>query len=245
MQGYAVNVPLCDGLDDNMFFETAFIPVMEQVMYRFQPTVVVLQSGADSVASDKIGKFNLTTPGHASAGRWLRNTYPNIPVMVLGGGGYTISNVARTWSYETISMLGYQDSDIPYMVPMVRFFLALSGQCKVCPAAVIARCCVQHSDHPHATWPAVQDAYHWEHIKQELRYEPGAVPWRVGSVSEMTNRNTPTRVSKIVANIIMNLKEFVRPVSVPFEEVQADAVADPADMDAEMHEGDREGARDL
>ena len=25
----------------------------------------------------------------------------NIPVMLLGGGGYTIRNVARCWTYET------------------------------------------------------------------------------------------------------------------------------------------------
>lgn len=120
VQGYAVNVPLCDGLGDEMFLEAAFKPVMDEVMRRFQPQAVVLQSGADSVASDKIGKFNLSTQGHASAGRWLRETHPGVPVMVLGGGGYTISNVARTWSYETIAMLGYRDEDIPYACPMVR-----------------------------------------------------------------------------------------------------------------------------
>jgi histone deacetylase 1/2 len=120
VQGYAVNVPLCDGLCDDMFLETAFKPVMEEVILRFDPQVVVLQSGADSIASDKIGKFNLSTEGHASAGRWLREQHPNIPVMVLGGGGYTISNVARTWSYETIAMLGYRDEDIPYLCPLVR-----------------------------------------------------------------------------------------------------------------------------
>ena len=25
----------------------------------------------------------------------------NVPLMILGGGGYTIRNVARTWAYET------------------------------------------------------------------------------------------------------------------------------------------------
>ena len=120
VQGYAVNVPLQDGLDDDMFLENLFVPVIAEVMQRFDPSVIVLQSGADSVASDKIGKFNLSTCGHASAGRWLREKYPNIPVMVLGGGGYTISNVARTWSYETIAMLNYQDKDIPYLCPLVR-----------------------------------------------------------------------------------------------------------------------------
>jgi Histone deacetylase domain len=130
-------VPLCDGLTDDMFLETAFIPVMEEVMARFQPQVVVLQSGADSVASDKIGKFNLSTAGHASAGRWLRQAHPGIPVMALGGGGYTISNVARTWSYETIAMLGYTDDDIPPLCPLVRCAVVMELESVLLPAAMV------------------------------------------------------------------------------------------------------------
>lgn len=103
-----------------MFVNDVFIPVVDGVMEYYQPSVIVLQCGADSLAGDKIGKFNLTTLGHAEAGRYLRQMYPNVPMMMLGGGGYTISNVARTWSYETISMLGYQDEQIPYYCPIVR-----------------------------------------------------------------------------------------------------------------------------
>lgn len=120
--GYAVNVPLSDGLSDKQFHEQLFVPVITEVMTRFAPGAVVLQSGADSVAGDKIGKFNISTLGHASAGRWLRRHYPDVPVMVLGGGGYTISNVARTWCYETISMLGIPDTDIPRDCPIDMFY---------------------------------------------------------------------------------------------------------------------------
>lgn len=120
MQGYAVNVPLTDGLDDDMFIHHAFVPVIDGIMEHYNPTAIVLQCGADSLAGDKIGKFNVTTRGHAEAGRYLRESYPEVPIMVLGGGGYTISNVARTWSYETVAMLGYQDDQIPHLCPMVR-----------------------------------------------------------------------------------------------------------------------------
>ena len=30
----------------------------------------------------------------------------NVPMLVLGGGGYTMRNVARCWCYETSRMLG-------------------------------------------------------------------------------------------------------------------------------------------
>ena len=38
----------------------------------------------------------------------------NVPMVVLGGGGYTIENVARCWAYETAVLLGQQvDNNIP------------------------------------------------------------------------------------------------------------------------------------
>lgn len=40
----------------------------------------------------------------------------NIPLMVLGGGGYTVRNVSRCWTYETAVCLEQKDisNDIPY-----------------------------------------------------------------------------------------------------------------------------------
>ena len=38
----------------------------------------------------------------------------NTPMVLLGGGGYTIENVARCWTYETGLMLNQQvDNEIP------------------------------------------------------------------------------------------------------------------------------------
>ena len=39
----------------------------------------------------------------------------NLPTLVLGGGGYTIRNVARCWTYETSVVLGEEIADeLPY-----------------------------------------------------------------------------------------------------------------------------------
>lgn len=59
---YALNVPLRDGVDD-ITYEHIFEKVMTEVMARFQPEAVVLQCGADSLAGDRLGVFNLTTYG--------------------------------------------------------------------------------------------------------------------------------------------------------------------------------------
>nr|GMC84418.1 histone deacetylase 6 [Ipomoea batatas] len=74
---------------------------------------VVLQCGAYSLAGDRLGCFNLSVKGHADCLRFLRSC--NVPLMVLGGGGYTIRNVARCWCYETTVAVGVEpDNKLPY-----------------------------------------------------------------------------------------------------------------------------------
>uniref|UniRef100_A0A453NR69 Histone deacetylase n=1 Tax=Aegilops tauschii subsp. strangulata TaxID=200361 RepID=A0A453NR69_AEGTS len=109
---YAVNVPLSDGIDDDTFRDL-FQCIIKRVMEVYQPEVVVLQCGADSLAGDRLGCFNLSVKGHADCLRFLRSF--NIPMMVLGGGGYTIRNVARCWCYETAVAVGVEpDNKLPY-----------------------------------------------------------------------------------------------------------------------------------
>ncbi|KAI3996108.1 hypothetical protein MKX01_018177 [Papaver californicum] len=95
---YALNAPLDDGIDDDSF-RGMFQPIIQKVMEVYQPEAVVLQCGADSLSGDRLGCFNLSIKGHADCLRYLRSF--NVPLMVLGGGGYTIRNVARCWCYET------------------------------------------------------------------------------------------------------------------------------------------------
>ena len=57
-----MNVPLKEGMDD-MAYETVFQPVIQYVMQFYQPSVIVLQCGADSLANDRLGCFNLSTKG--------------------------------------------------------------------------------------------------------------------------------------------------------------------------------------
>lgn len=57
-----MNVPLRDGITDESY-QSIFVPIMTQVMERFQPNAVVLQCGADSLVGDRLGTFNLTLKG--------------------------------------------------------------------------------------------------------------------------------------------------------------------------------------
>jgi histone deacetylase 1/2 len=109
---YSVNVPLAEGMDDRNF-ERVFKPVVDKVNEVYRPSAIVLQCGADSLTGDRLGCFNLTIKGHAECVRHVRSL--GVPTLVLGGGGYTIRNVARCWAYETSVLLDTPLSDdIPY-----------------------------------------------------------------------------------------------------------------------------------
>ncbi|MES1917310.1 MAG: putative histone deacetylase 1-B, partial [Cercozoa sp. M6MM] len=108
-RGYAVNVPLKDGIDDASY-HSVFQPVITAVMEHFQPGAVVLQCGADSLAGDRLGCFNLSHDGHGKCAEFVRTF--NLPMLVLGGGGYTIRNVARAWANETAICIGEKLSPV-------------------------------------------------------------------------------------------------------------------------------------
>lgn len=83
-----LNVPLRDGIKDAAFVHVSTLTIMTQKFYwmslymylhalkvfeivvkavltAFKPDAVVLQCGCDTLAQDKLGRFNLTTRGVA------------------------------------------------------------------------------------------------------------------------------------------------------------------------------------
>lgn len=100
---YAVNFPLRDGIDD-VSYKSIFEPVIKSVMEWYRPEAVVLQCGGDSLSGDRLGCFNLSMRGHANCVNFVKSF--NLPTMILGGGGYTMRNVARTWAFETSILVG-------------------------------------------------------------------------------------------------------------------------------------------
>lgn len=98
-------------MDDNNYLYI-FNRITNIVMSFYRPDVIVFQSGADSLSKDRIGNFELTIKAYGECLRHMMGF--NIPMIVLGGGGYTIENVARCWAYETSVLLGQNiGNDIP------------------------------------------------------------------------------------------------------------------------------------
>ncbi|KAI5474993.1 hypothetical protein MNV49_002116 [Pseudohyphozyma bogoriensis] len=97
-RNYSVNVPLRDGITDEAY-KNVFEPVISSIMEHYRPSAVVLQCGGDSLSGDRLGTFNLSMRGHANCVQFIKSF--GLPLLLLGGGGYTIRNVSRTWAFET------------------------------------------------------------------------------------------------------------------------------------------------
>lgn len=110
---YSLNFPLRDGISDENY-KSVFEPVIQQVMDSYDPSAIVLQCGTDSLSGDKLGCLNLSMrgksrlfkgfssscwPGHANCVKFVKSFHR--PLLLLGGGGYTMRNVSRAWAYET------------------------------------------------------------------------------------------------------------------------------------------------
>ncbi|KAI1334738.1 histone deacetylase phd1 [Xylariaceae sp. FL0016] len=110
---HAINVPLNDGITDEQY-SSLFQTVISRVVEKFRPGAIALQCGADSLAGDRLGRFNLLVQGHASCVEFCKSL--GIPLLIFGGGGYTPKNVARAWAYETAVAID-QHKNIPTQIP--------------------------------------------------------------------------------------------------------------------------------
>ena len=108
---HTINVPLKDGINDEMYCNL-FVNVFSEITNIFDPEVIVCQCGADALSGDPMGDFNLTSKAYIDCVRYVCQN--NVPVMILGGGGYNMPNTARCWTAIIASLVGVKlDDDIP------------------------------------------------------------------------------------------------------------------------------------
>ncbi len=112
---FCLNIPLQDGIDDGSYV-ALFKSVIEPSITTFKPESIVLQCGADSLGLDRLGCFNLSIAAHGECVRFVKSF--GLPLLVLGGGGYTVRNVARCWSYETAVLTG---KTVPDRLPTTEY----------------------------------------------------------------------------------------------------------------------------
>jgi histone deacetylase 1/2 len=100
-RGYSLNFPFKAGANDDTYREV-FVDILLAAVSRFKPKAIVLQCGADTIVGDplaKVARYNLSLRGHAYCVEAVKSL--NIPLVVLGGGGYAPANVAKCWAYDT------------------------------------------------------------------------------------------------------------------------------------------------
>jgi acetoin utilization protein AcuC len=97
--GTKLNLPLNPGAGDRDFFaawERGLAHLRAQA-----PQFILLQCGADSLAGDPLADLRLTPAAHGRVARdlaRLANDSANGRMMVFGGGGYDLGNLAAGWT---------------------------------------------------------------------------------------------------------------------------------------------------
>mgnify|MGYP001342001365 CR=1 FL=1 len=93
--GHNVNLSLPAGTYDDAFL-MAFDRIVVPLLGAYNPDVLVLELGMDTLAGDPLTHLMLTNNVHGEAiGRLLAL---NKPMLVAGGGGYHVENTVRGWA---------------------------------------------------------------------------------------------------------------------------------------------------
>ena len=115
--GYSINVALPPFTDDAAYVR-AFDEVVPPLVARYRPDVLVTQQGIDPHFSDPLTHLMISTRAREHCVRaFAAMPYPWV---AMGGGGYDLDAVRRTWSLEYLIMLGAEipeelhDADPPH-----------------------------------------------------------------------------------------------------------------------------------
>jgi acetoin utilization protein AcuC len=101
--GYSINVALPPYTDDAAYMR-AFDAVVPELLTRYRPDVLVTQQGIDPHFTDPLTHLMVSTRARERIVRWFRDS--PYTWVAMGGGGYELDAVRRTWSLEFLVMLG-------------------------------------------------------------------------------------------------------------------------------------------
>uniref|UniRef100_A0A2L2YGI7 Histone deacetylase n=1 Tax=Parasteatoda tepidariorum TaxID=114398 RepID=A0A2L2YGI7_PARTP len=137
---YTINVPLYDGIQDAQYIEL-IIPLLMKTYRKFQPDVIVCQCGADTLAGDPFAAFNLTLKAPSECIRLFKSW--NLPLLILGGGGYNAVNTARCWTYLLSILVDKTiESDIPDHKYLMKY--GPDYEIHICPRTMPNRNSTEH-----------------------------------------------------------------------------------------------------
>ena len=104
-KGYAVNLPMPIGTYDDIYFK-AFRDVVMPLIHAYDPDVIVLEAGADTLAGDPLAGLSITNNIFVDV---INNLLAfDKPILATGGGGYNVDNTVRAWALVWTALCGEQ-----------------------------------------------------------------------------------------------------------------------------------------
>lgn len=127
--GLKINIPLPPLTGDEPYLEL-FREIVPAAVRSFKPQILLLQCGADSHANDLLAHLQLTTKTYCEVAKIVHELAHEVAggrLIVFGGGGYNIANVARTWTAVASTLVEHTPPrDVPR--EWQKLFEALVGE---------------------------------------------------------------------------------------------------------------------
>ncbi len=111
--GLKINVPLMPMTDDETYLRL-FREIVPTAVRKYRPQILLLQCGADSHVNDLLAQLQLTTRAYREVVATLHELSHEVAdgrLVVFGGGGYNIANVARIWAVAAATLIGFRYPD--------------------------------------------------------------------------------------------------------------------------------------
>ena len=104
-KGCSVNLPMPIGTYDDIYMK-AFGDVIVPLIRAYNPDVIVLEAGADTLSGDPLAGLSLTNNVFVDV---INNLLAfDKPILATGGGGYNVDNAVRAWALVWTALCGEQ-----------------------------------------------------------------------------------------------------------------------------------------
>jgi acetoin utilization protein AcuC len=127
--GVKINIPLPPFTGDELYLRL-FREIVPTAVRHFRPQVMLWQCGVDSHANDLLTHLQLTSKTYREIAKTVHDLAHELTdgrLVVFGGGGYNMANVARIWTLVAATLVGSEISE-PVPSSWRKMFEALVGE---------------------------------------------------------------------------------------------------------------------
>ena len=124
---YSLNVPLNQGVSDRDWVELNCFGI-GHAFKSFQPNIMVIQAGGDSLYNDDHKALKVTSDGYLKVINFILKYRK--PTLILGGGGYNEPATSKLWT-QIVDFLSRTD----------RLSKECNGKCSICDVAKTITAC--------------------------------------------------------------------------------------------------------